>query len=161
MRARWSTAMRNGVPLGRLSAILAACGVTRGISSSLTSVAGAQVETSASSSGASPQPAEFEPDCASAIGAYSNTGTEKERAIRARCIGWAFGRVIVALLSRERLRPRRLQSENITRWTRRVYLMVVSKDLRPVEQRLLAGSSLASRRTDRRPLGRRLAVDAA
>ena len=45
------------------------------------------METSASSPGAWSQTAEFEPDCASVLGAHSNTGREEHRMIRDKFIG--------------------------------------------------------------------------
>src|ERR1700737_1722105 len=60
MRTRWSTAMRRGVPVGMVRAIVAgAARSTEAAGCSSVVDGGAHKETSASSGGASPQPETF------------------------------------------------------------------------------------------------------
>src|ERR1700730_14607452 len=103
---------------------------TTGMSSRSAWVAGAQVDTNASSCGASSQPAELDTSgrgstvlsgavCACSMGAHRNTRGEKQKIARTnlRPIRLASERVC----AREHAPWRRVRSENIARWMRHVY----------------------------------------
>src|SRR6266404_1599120 len=100
MRTRWSTAMRSGVPVGMVRAIVAgAARSTAAAGCSSVEEGGAHKETSASSRGASPHPETFSAsagagspwgasgaDWPSAAEAQSSIDSGRQEEIRARYI---------------------------------------------------------------------------